>query len=400
VITPQRDYETMIEKNRTSTRATRPTVALLTNVVAPYRVPIYNALGKRFHLHVLYSGRENNREDWALAERGLSGVAAKRVGGVTLKYFGARSGCAIDERFLSINPGYIADLVRLSPEVVISVELGFRTLCGLLYSVLARVPLIVWWEGTPYTERDVGAVRKAVRRFIAPKAAGWISGSVSATAYLRSLGVDECRIVGAQNCVDEQRFSAASSVRRKNLGPRPVVLVVSRLVPGKGLNGLLDVVAQLKAEGRHFSLVIVGDGPERRRLQRRARELALEDVYFHLARPESEMPAYYRGADLLVHPTLHDVWGMVVCEALWSGLPVLASRYAGCATELLPAGQIFDPLVRSDFLSKLRKAIDCGMTAPDTSGLVPLARVAERIGDSIDRVLHSRGRIQLGLQEE
>jgi glycosyltransferase involved in cell wall biosynthesis len=205
------------------------------------------------------------------------------------------------------------------------------------------------------------------------------------------VGVPKSRIVQAQNCVDERQFSRIpTSV--KSLGPPPVLLVVGRLVPGKGVGILLDVAAQLRAEGRRFSLVIVGDGPEREELQRKAGDLGLDNVQFHLTRSPEDLPAYYHGADILVFPTLHDVWGLVVNEALWAGLPVLASKYAGCADEVLPAEQIFDPLDPEDFRAKLRHAIEVGLPPADTSPLLPVQEVADRISDSIDQVVWLRAK--------
>lgn len=218
------------------------------------------------------------------------------------------------------------------------------------------------------------------------KEAWWISAGVNATEYLSTLGVPSSRIVYAQNCVDERQF-ADSAAPAKSLGQRPVLLVVGRLVPGKGVRLFIDVVARLRTEGRTFSVVIVGDGMERMELQRRAHELGLDNIEFHLTRPPEELRAYYRGADILVHPTLHDVWGLVVSEALWSGLPVLVSKYAGCADELLPPEQIFDPLDPEDFAAKLRYAIDVGLPTPDTSPLMPMHEVADAIADSVAHVV-------------
>lgn len=377
------------EANTSPVGESRITLALLTNVIAPYRVPIFNALAKRFSLHLLLSGREDNRKEWDGTERQLRGVHVKRSAGVTFKYFAPRSGQGSDDRYLHINPGYIVDLIMLRPNAVISIELGFRTLCAQVYCAFARVPLWIWWEGSIETERHIGALRRMLRRLLVRHADYWISAGLNATKYLRTLGVPDSRIVYAQNCVDEQRFTG-SSTHAKSLGPRPVLLVVARLVPGKGVGLLLDVAAQLKGEGRRFSVVVVGDGVERRELQRRADALGLDNVEFHLTRAPEEMPAYYRGADMLVLPTLHDVWGLVVSEALWSGLPVLSSKYAGCADELLPADQIFDPLDRGDFAAKLRRAIDVGLPPADTSLLMPVQKVADAIGTSVEQIVTYR----------
>jgi glycosyltransferase involved in cell wall biosynthesis len=69
-----------------------------------------------------------------------------------------------------------------------------------------------------------------------------------------------------------------------------------------------------------------------------------------------QLVRYYVAADTFVLPSLVDVWGLVVNEALCCGTPVLGSEYAGAVQELLPAnnvGVVFDPHDSEDFATKL-----------------------------------------------
>ena len=62
------------------------------------------------------------------------------------------------------------------------------------------------------------------------------------------------------------------------------------------------------------------------------------------------MPGVYRSGDALILPTLSDVWGVVANEAVLSGIPVLCSKYAGCAKELLTEESVFDPEDAPEFV--------------------------------------------------
>ena len=73
-----------------------------------------------------------------------------------------------------------------------------------------------------------------------------------------------------------------------------------------------------------------------------------------------EIPRLFAASDLLVFPTLRDCWGMVVNEALAAGVPVLGSRYAGAAQELLHSddlGRLIDPLVPDSLDEALEAAV-------------------------------------------
>jgi glycosyltransferase involved in cell wall biosynthesis len=65
----------------------------------------------------------------------------------------------------------------------------------------------------------------------------------------------------------------------------------------------------------------------------------------------------YRSADILILPNREDAWGLVMNEALSSGLPTLVSVHAGCATELVTPNSTFDPLDPGDFRPKLRPSV-------------------------------------------
>jgi glycosyltransferase involved in cell wall biosynthesis len=91
------------------------------------------------------------------------------------------------------------------------------------------------------------------------------------------------------------------------------------------------------------------------------------------------MLGVYRSADVLVFPTLEDPWGLVASESILAGLPVLCSKYAGCAQELFSAESIFDPNNLDEFREKLRLAISGRLPPPDLSRLRTTPQVASAL---------------------
>ena len=95
------------------------------------------------------------------------------------------------------------------------------------------------------------------------------------------------------------------------------------------------------------------------------------------------MAAVYRSADVLIFPTLEDVWGLVANEAMLCGLPVLCSKHAGCAIELFPTESIFDPLDANEFALTLRRAVSGRLPKPDRSRLWTTQEIVSRLANAI-----------------
>ncbi|MEM0940070.1 MAG: glycosyltransferase [Bacteroidota bacterium] len=221
-----------------------------------------------------------------------------------------------------------------------------------MYCLATRKPLWIWWGGTVYTERNVSPLKKILRNFFKeyPK---WISYGKTSTDYLLSIGIKRSRILQVQNTINEQLFFNNKSFVWLNY-PAPKILFVGELVQRKGLDLLLNSISRLRKNGYQFSLIIIGEGPEKSRYQSIVANHQLKQVYFLGSIPSHKVPKYYNAVDFMVFPTLHDVWGLVVNEALWSNLPVLSSKYAGASEELLEPTYIFDPLDAKDFDIKMQ----------------------------------------------
>lgn len=124
--------------------------------------------------------------------------------------------------------------------------------------------------------------------------------------------------------------------------PRPRVVYVGRLTRQKGLRTLVDAAARLGTPGAQ--LVLVGDGGERRPLERSLRRHGL-DGRAHLLgfRPHEEIPALLRSADVLVLPSLYEELGSVLLEGMQAGVPIVASRTGGIPYAVGAAGVLVPP---------------------------------------------------------
>lgn len=121
-------------------------------------------------------------------------------------------------------------------------------------------------------------------------------------------GVPPSRITVIPNAVDVDRFTPLSRddalARRTGLPPgEPVVGYISTLLRYEGIDFLVDAVALLRSAGTPVHLLVVGDGPEREALERRAAEAGLgEAAHFTGRVPHDDVPGYYSLIDVFVVP--------------------------------------------------------------------------------------------------
>jgi len=107
--------------------------------------------------------------------------------------------------------------------------------------------------------------------------------------------------------------------------------------------------------------LLLGDGPERPRYEGLARELGIQKrVHFAGYVPPHQVWRYYEEAHVFILPTLHEIWGTVVPEAMSMGLPVLVSNRAGSVPDLIREGEnghSFDPEDHASLASHLEEYV-------------------------------------------
>jgi glycosyltransferase involved in cell wall biosynthesis len=362
-------------------------VSLLINIIAPAKLGVYSGLAEHFDLQILHGGTESNRDSWHDLDRALPNAETTRAWGWQIVVPRRERGRSFDRRYIHITPGYIQHLLSFRPDALIASEMGFRTLIALAYGTVFRKPVWVWWGGTLHTERKTGLLRRMLRALISRWACHWISYGQTSTEYLRSLGVSPDRILEIQNAVDERLFTPNVEPAFE-IGPRPVILCAGQLVLRKGVEQLLNAAAAVQNEGLDFSLVFVGSGPDKKALEQVIKARQLKNVRFLPAQTPEQMPAMYRSADVLVLPTLEDVWGLVANEAMLCGLPVLCSKYAGCALELFPSQNVFDPHDADEFRHKLREAVRGQLAESDCSRLKTTRQIVADLIRALDTSMH------------
>lgn len=253
------------------------------------------------------------------------------------------------------------------PDVVVVPGWASRAaLAALRWSLANKVPAVVMSESTAWDDRRSSAKEWVKRRFVPGFSAGLAGGAPHAD-YLAQLGMPLDRIFLGYDAVDNDYFSAKVDETRKQKAenrqkfnlPENYFLASARFVEKKNLPRLLQAYARYRALASQpstfnlqpsttpWSLVLLGDGPLRPDLERLISDLRLQSsVHLPGFKQYPDLPAYYGCASAFIHASTTEQWGLVVNEAMASGLPVLVSNRCGCAPDLVQEGVngfTFDP---------------------------------------------------------
>jgi glycosyltransferase involved in cell wall biosynthesis len=164
---------------------------------------------------------------------------------------------------------------------------------------------------------------------------------------------------------------------------RPSAIVYQgRLVSSKGISVLLEAAGLLRARERRFELIVIGDGPERPALERRAQELGLSSqIRFAGRLGSSQLEATLKQAGIVVMPSLAgEVFGLVTAENMARGLAVVASDVGSLSEVLGDAGLTFRVGDAQDLARQLERLLEDAAFASSLG-----ARARQRIFESFSR---------------
>lgn len=195
---------------------------------------------------------------------------------------------------------------------------GFLSAClGYLLLKMTGIPYIV----TVQSLQSKNSFKKTVYR----KAVCCIAASSAIKKYFQELGCKNIQVI--PNGIDLERFE---NLKRKTHAGF-VIMTVARLEKVKGIEYLIRAFARLDLSERPSpSLLIIGDGSERKNLENLVKQISLDDKVKFLGEVSNkEIPEYLAEADCFVLPSLREGFGIAVLEAMAARVPVIASKIGG-----------------------------------------------------------------------
>jgi glycosyltransferase involved in cell wall biosynthesis len=313
-------------------------VFILTNIPAPYRIPVFNRLAQSCPgFIVCFLAPTESQRKWAVPVEEMQ---------FAWRFLTNSNGFPAPLSETKAALAMLRSLATLRPKVIVCG--GYNSLAAwvcLIWSRISRRRFVLWLESNTRDHRKPGMVTTWLKRLFVSKADGIAAAGKATVDYVKGLGAREGRIFLAPISTDNEFFAReAGKVDREQekqrLGyPRLLVLYSGRLVREKGVFVLLEAYQKVSRELPDVGLLVVGHGPEQNAMEDFCRHADLKQVYFLGAWQYHEMPYFYALADLLVLPTFSDPWGLVVNEAFACGVPAVVSNVAGACDDLIVGGE-------------------------------------------------------------
>jgi glycosyltransferase involved in cell wall biosynthesis len=313
-------------------------LVILTEIVSPYRIPVFNALAEQgdIDLHVIFLAETDaTQREWIVYRDEIK--FRYQVLASWRRRYGTWN--------ILLNRGLTAALHKIAPDVILCG--GYNYLASWQALAWARkrgVPFLAWVESTAKDDRSHSRLVESLKRRFISNCSAFVVPGRSSDQYMRNFDIRPSNIFVAPNAVDVELFAQKSAAaraesmlyREKLQLPSRFFLYVGRLVEQKGIFDLLDAYGTLAERTRNETgLVFVGNGPDKTELMARASMICPGTVKFAGFVQRDELPYYYGLAEACILPTYSDPWGLVVNEAMACGLPVVVTDVAGCAADLV-----------------------------------------------------------------
>lgn len=300
----------------------------LSNVPSPYMVDFFNELGKLCDLTVVFEKRTSDERNGSWED-----FRFDNFNGVILK--GIRT--SVDSAF---SPGVIKFLTKNNFDNIIITNPATPTgVFAILYLKHRRIQYIIESEGG-FPKNGKG-LKEKLKKFIISNAKLYFSTTPKADEYFLTYGATKDKILKYPFTSLYQREllrEPLSEYDKKKLREKlqikgeKIAIAVGRFIPLKNYDLLIHAWKKLRAD---YHLYLIGEGEEKVKYVKIISEENLKNVHLLDFMTKNQLFEYYKAADLFIHPTSTDVWGLVINEAMACALPIITTDMCIAGVELV-----------------------------------------------------------------
>jgi len=315
-------------------------VLLITNIITPNQLPFFIHVAEQedIELHVCYLGRTGGIRKWQISESELK-FPHIILPGFHLFIPSLDWG-------LHINIGLLWQYLSFRPNIVVNAGWDCPAqFVSIFYSKLFRCKRVLWSGTAGYRKISQKKWVKNIKSWFIKQFHSYLTYGSQAADYLVLHGANkECIAVG-YNTVDLSLFMKESEICRQDGSldklrekfPEKMILYVGRFLEFKRVDLLLEGLSQMKETG--WMCLLIGWGPTEEKLKQRIAKGDLKGrVEFLDFQPPEELAKYYSLCRAFVLPSMWEPWGLVVNEAMACKAPVVISKGAGSAHDLVEEG--------------------------------------------------------------
>jgi glycosyltransferase involved in cell wall biosynthesis len=217
-------------------------------------------------------------------------------------------------------------------------------------------------------------------------------------AYWRHYRYPSTRLFFSPHCVDAEWFAKRATPEarvalRAQLGlasESKAVLFAGKLVPFKRPLDLIAAASQLKSRRPVIEVLVAGSGPLEPEIMGAARTAGVPCHMLGFCN-QSEMPAAYAAADVLVLPSDgRETWGLVANEVLACGRPIVVSDAVGCAPDLAATGEAGRVFAAGD-VGAFAAALSDVMDHPPTAAAIAAKSAVYSVGAAAEGIVRAAG---------
>ncbi len=348
----------MTAPDTASSRVLPLRVAFVTNALSPHRLALMECVAKGLKdFRVFLSEAEDKLHKFPL-QHGTLRVTLQRSLNWQHKFRNVHGYSDISHVHVPFDTYW--QLKKYCPDVVVSTELGMRSVLAAIYRRPRKnVRLVLWATLSDRTEATRGWLRRRIRRWLISYVDAVFVNGKGGAAYLRDLGFQ-----GPMYCVpyaiDDTPFRTEVYEPKSNVFR---LLYTGQLIPRKGLPEFCSILSRWCSDhpGTEVSLKVVGEGPEREAILSTPMPQNFTVQAFARVNQEA-LVEYYDAADIFAFPTLGDEWGVVVNEALIAGRPILGSIHSQAVSELVTEGSngwLWDPEEEGSLYNAFTRLFKC-----------------------------------------
>ncbi|MPQ44411.1 glycosyltransferase [Clostridium tarantellae] len=304
-------------------------VLWITNIPSPYRMKFFSELGSKCELTVLFErafSYERN-ESWR-------DYKFQNFNGIVMKGINTGVDTAICIEVVKYLKKGVYDIIVIS---------NVSTLTGMLAIEILnikKIPFII--EGDGAIAKSGNGFKEKIKTHLNKNAVVWFSTGENHDKYYLKYGANKnniCRYPFTSlmendilnNLIDERK-KAELKEKHKLPKNKKIVLAVGRFIYLKGFDILIESLRNIKEE---YYLLIIGGGEEKDRYYKLIKKYNLKNIELKEFIDPTVLKEYYMLADLFVHPTRKDIWGLVINEAMSYGLPVITTDKCVAGLELI-----------------------------------------------------------------